>query len=59
MFLTTDQGIPYQQNLTKLDLSLIIPTAISNDTDDLLLLVPSISGAILMAIPGKLLHLEK
>jgi hypothetical protein len=35
VFLTVDQGIPYQQNLQGLDLALVIIKAPSNDINDL------------------------
>ncbi len=35
VFLTVDQGIPYQQNLSGLDLALVIVRAPSNDINDL------------------------
>ncbi len=35
VFLTVDQGIPYQQNVPGLDLALVIVRAPSNDINDL------------------------
>ncbi len=52
VLLTIDRGIEYQQNLTGIELCLIMLSAISNDIDDLLPLVPSINAALREAAPG-------
>jgi hypothetical protein len=54
--LTMDRGIEYQQNLTGLDLCLIVLSAVSNDIDDLLPLAPSINAALSEVNPGLVLR---
>lgn len=46
VMLTMDRGIEHQQNLSGLSLCLIVLSAVSNDLDDLLPLVPSINSAL-------------
>ncbi len=46
VMLTMDRGIEYQQNLAGLNLYLIVLSAVSNDIDDLLPLVPAINAAL-------------
>ena len=50
--LTMDRGMEHQQNLSGLDLCLIVLSAVSNDIDDLLPLVPEIDEAVEAASPG-------
>lgn len=57
VLLTMDRGIAYQQNLSGLDLCLIVLSAVSNDIDDLLPLVPSINAALREAAAGLVLRL--
>ena len=45
IFLTLDQGIPFQQNLGKYDIAVFLLRAHSNDLDDLKPLVPAILSA--------------
>ncbi|WP_424581006.1 hypothetical protein [Tunicatimonas sp.] len=57
-----DRGIEYQQNLAGLNLCLIVLSAVSNDIDDLLPLVPAINAA-LSADPiktslGRVIHIN-
>jgi hypothetical protein len=47
VFLTLDQGIPYQQNLAKFEIAVFLLRAASNDLGDLEPLV----SAVLAAIP--------
>jgi hypothetical protein len=54
--LTMDGGIEHQQNLSDIDLCLIVLSAASNDIDDLLPLVPSINTALLEVRPGLVLR---
>ena len=56
VLLTMDRGIEYQQNLSGLDLCLILLSAVSNDIDDLLPLVPSINAAFADVAPGRLIR---
>lgn len=46
VLLTLDKGIRHQQNLTGLDISLILISSVSSDIDDLLPLVPSINKVL-------------
>ena len=55
VLLTMDRGIEYQQNLSGIDLCLIVLSAVSNDIDDLLPLVPGINAALRQAAPGLVL----
>lgn len=56
VLLTMDRGIEYQQNLSGIDLCLIVLSAVSNDIDDLLPLVPGINKALREAAPGLILR---
>ena len=53
---TMDRGIEHQQNLTGLDLCLIVVSAVSNDIDDLVPLAPSINAALREARSGHILR---
>ncbi len=57
VLLTIDRGIEYQQNLTGIELCLIVLAAVSNDIDDLLPLVPAINAALPEAAPGLVIRL--
>ena len=50
--LPMDRGMEPQQNLSGLGLCLIVLSAVSNDIDDLLPLVPMIDEAVEAASPG-------
>ena len=56
VLLTMDRGIEYQQNLQGLDLCLILVSAVSNDIDDLLPLLPSINAVFADVAPGRLIR---
>lgn len=56
VLLTMDRGIEYQQNLTGVDLCLIVLAAVSNDIDDLLPLAPRINAALQESAPGRLIR---
>ncbi len=56
VLLTIDRGIEYQQNLTGIELCLIVLSAVSNDIDDLLPLVASINAALQEAAPGRVIR---
>lgn len=58
VLLTMDRGIEYQQNLRGMALCLIVLSAVSNDIDDLLPLVPSINTAMVNAVPGQVLRVS-
>lgn len=55
VLLTMDRGIEYQQDLSGVDLCLVVLSAVSNDIDDLLTLVPRINDALAQAAPGLVL----
>lgn len=52
VFLTVDQGLPFQQNLLSLDLAIVAMRARSNDIADLLPLVAQVLEAIETARAG-------
>lgn len=58
VFVTMDQGLPYQQNLDGLRLCIVILIAPTNDIADLLPLVPDLRAAVLAAEPGAVLRLS-
>ena len=58
VFLTVDQGIEYQQNLTARKLAIIIFHARSNRLKDLLLLVPACLARIESIKPGQIVTIE-
>lgn len=53
-FLTADQNIEFQQNLTGSPLRVIVLAAPSNALEDLLPLVPAVLAAIRETTPGEL-----
>ena len=46
VFLTNDQNLEYQQNLSRFDLAVVVLIAPTNDVDDLKPLMPAASEAI-------------
>ena len=56
VFLTVDQGIPYQQNLPGLDLALVIVRAPSNDINDLRPKMPEVLHVLETIQPGQVVH---
>ncbi|SRR5258708_3675984 len=58
IFLTIDQGIEYQQNLTGRSLAILILSAKSNRLGDLLPLVDACTQRILTCKPGQVLRIE-
>lgn len=56
-FLTTDRGIPHQQNLSELDLAIILLRARSNDYEDLSPLMDEVNDALSSIAPGTFLTL--
>jgi hypothetical protein len=54
VMLTMDDGVAYQQNLTSLPISVVILSALGNDIDDLLPVVPAIVKC-LATVPTKAL----
>ena len=53
VFITVDRNLPYQQNLTVLDLVVLVLVARSNRLTDLQTLVPKILEAIPIALKGE------
>ena len=51
--LTVDHGIPYQQSLTGLAISIVVMRAASNDVDDLRPLLPAVEAALGSLLPGQ------
>jgi len=52
VFLTVDQGIPFQQNLASLDIAVVSMVARSNDISDLRPLIPQVLEVLNSARPG-------
>ena len=57
VFLTGDQSLQHQQNLSESGLRVIVLAAASNALEDLLPLVPRLLGAIVTAAPEEVLRL--
>ena len=58
IFLTVDQGIPFQQNLVSLEIAVIAMAARSKDISDLLPLIPAVLEAVSSAKPGMVVSVE-
>lgn len=58
VFLTVDQGIEYQQNLTGRKIAILILRAKSNRLRDLLQLVPACLAQIQAIRPGRIVKIE-
>jgi hypothetical protein len=58
-FLTVDQGIEYQQNLSGLGITLVIMVAPSNDVDDLHPLLPAVEAALASRRPGEIVRVSR
>lgn len=56
-FLTTDKGIPHQQNLADLDLTIILLRAKSNDYEDLSPLMDEVNAKLQSVRTGTLLRI--
>ncbi len=52
-FVTTDRNLPFQQNLAKLNLAVIVLEARTNRLVDLKNLVPRLIEALSTALPGR------
>lgn len=57
VLVTIDQSLSHQQNLTDLELSVIIVAAPTNQMEDLLPLVSQILEALMTIEPGKVIRL--
>lgn len=58
VFLTADQNLQYQQNLTRSPLRVIVLVARSNALEDLLPLVPHVLDAIPISQPGLVVRIN-
>jgi len=54
-----DRGMVYQQNITEIDLCIIVLFAVSNDIEDLPPLVPDINTALNNFAPGQLIQVRQ
>ena len=52
-FVTTDRGIPHQQNLSRFDLAVIVLEAKSNSCEDLASLMDRTNAALKDEVPGE------
>ena len=55
-FITTDQGIPHQQNLSRYAIGIVLLEARSNRAEDLAPLVPEIKRRLKSIAPGTLIR---
>jgi hypothetical protein len=58
VFLTCDQNLGFQQNISKRHLGVVVLCAVSNALEDLLPLVPAALIAIATVRPGQLVRVE-
>jgi hypothetical protein len=58
VFVTMDRGILYQQNLTGMELCLVVLSAVSNALDDLLPLVSALNAALRQTGPGQVIRVS-
>ncbi len=58
VFVTADQNLEFQQNLSKRRLGVVVLKATSNALEDLLPLVPAALAAIAAVQPGQVLQVE-
>lgn len=58
VLLTMDRGIAYQQNLSGVDLCMVVLRAVSNDIDDLLPLVPELNATLATVAPGQVIRVS-
>ena len=58
VFLTVDQGIQYQQNLSGLGLAVVVLAGKSNDIDDLRHLMPEVRRLLKDLTPGQVVKIE-
>jgi predicted nuclease of predicted toxin-antitoxin system len=59
LFLTYDQGFPYQQNLSQAGIAILLLTLGSNRLESVLDVLPQILDAISTIRPGQFLHIGK
>jgi hypothetical protein len=53
VFVTTDRGIPYQQDLPRFDLAVVVLEAKSNSYEDLASLMDRANAALADVVPGE------
>ena len=58
VFLTADQNLEFQQNLSRSALRVVVLVAPSNALEDLLLLVPSVLRSIPETRPGQIRRVD-
>jgi hypothetical protein len=58
VFLTVDQGVEYQQNLSALNLAIVVMVAQSNDIDDLRPLMPQVCAALEKISSGDVVRVQ-
>ena len=56
-FITVDRNLPYQQDLRKVGIALLIMVAHGNRLENLLPLIPSVLDALAIAQPGQLIEI--
>jgi hypothetical protein len=57
VFVTPDRNLPDQQNLSRLQLAIVVVRARSTDLEDLLPLVPGLLQYLSIIVPGQLVRL--
>ena len=58
LLITTDQGIPHQQNLDRFDIRIVLLEANSNRAEDLAVLVPVLKSHVTSALSDKVLRIR-
>jgi len=58
VLLTLDKGIQHQQNLTSVQIALLVVSAPSSDIDDLIPVVPSINRALAQIKVGQIIVVD-
>ena len=57
-FVTTDRGIPHQQNLSRFDLAVVVLEAKSNSYEDLTSLMDRANAALGDVLPGEAIRIR-
>ena len=57
MFVTVDQGLRYQQNISGFQIAIVVLEAPTNDIEDLRLLVPRVRDLLPQLRPGQLVRI--
>jgi len=58
VLLSTDKGIPYQQNVSRFDLAVVLLRARSNSYEDLAPLMDKVNGKLEQVQPGTVLRIS-